>query len=172
MPVKPDAMNGAGAGGIRAWRKLGREAPSPPARRSCTTWLSAPRMPWPWRTWQRRAQVPRCFPTPAHLPAACARHNVDRSARCAATQSVDRQQPSTAAHPRLCAAVARRRTAGMAGGPSRPAVVLMEGSWPVFLDRSLSSSRALERFRNQVPQIPSDAPDISGCASAPASCTF
>jgi hypothetical protein len=41
--------------------------------------------------------------------------------------------------------------AGMAGGPSRPDLLLMEGCWPVFLHRSLASSRALERFRNQVP---------------------
>jgi hypothetical protein len=41
--------------------------------------------------------------------------------------------------------------AGMAGGPSRPDLLLMEGCWPVFLHRGLASSRALERFRNQVP---------------------
>jgi hypothetical protein len=41
--------------------------------------------------------------------------------------------------------------AGMAGGPSNPELLLMEGCWPVFLHRSLGSSRALERFRNQVP---------------------
>lgn len=40
--------------------------------------------------------------------------------------------------------------AGMAGGPSKPGLLLMEGCWPVFLQRSLASSRALERFRNQV----------------------
>jgi hypothetical protein len=39
----------------------------------------------------------------------------------------------------------------MAGGPSNPELLLMEGCWPVFLHRSLGSSLALERFRNQVP---------------------
>lgn len=43
-----------------------------------------------------------------------------------------------------------RGQAGMAGGPAKPSMVVMEGCWPVFLDRTLSNSRALERFRNQV----------------------
>lgn len=40
--------------------------------------------------------------------------------------------------------------AGMMGGPTKPGLLLMEGCWPVFLQRSLASSRALERFRNQL----------------------
>ena len=51
----------------------------------------------------------------------------------------------------------------MAGGPANPELLLMEGCWPVFLHRSLGSSRALERFRNQVPiqtgvRIPQHSP--------------
>lgn len=51
--------------------------------------------------------------------------------------------------------------AGMAGGPTKPGLLLMEGCWPVFLHRSLASSRALERFRNQVPLLRSGL--VYGC---------
>lgn len=45
--------------------------------------------------------------------------------------------------------LAEART-GIVGGPLHPELVVIEGCWPVFLDRSLSSSRALECFRNEV----------------------
>jgi len=64
--------------------------------------------------------------------------------------------PSVLHHMAVCAADAvammylAEARAGMAGGPAKPSMVVMEGCWPVFLDRTLSNSRALERFRNQV----------------------
>lgn len=54
-------------------------------------------------------------------------------------------------HGRRSSAARAQARAGVAGGPSNPELLLMEGCWPVFLHRSLGSSRALERFRNQVP---------------------
>ena len=148
VPVKPDAMNGAGAGGIRAWPKLGREAPSPRAQRSCTTWLSAPRMPWPWRTWQRRAQVPRCSPALAHLPAACALCDVNCSARCGAHTG---SRPSTAGHTatpsnvRDCGAAAGCRNGQGAlpagGGPDGGVVAGVPGPEPL----QLAGARALPK---------------------------